>query len=140
MGGKTRFAFALFVFLGLVGLAATLLWRFSPTELQTPPCLFHELLGLYCPSCGSTRAARRLLHGDLVGAFRYNPLFVLLAPFLTVGAVDFFYDLWRGDFPYRKGSLTLAYVSLALIVAFTVARNLPFDCCDVLRPPPGACP
>ena len=135
MNGKLRFAFALVFFLGAVALAATLLGRFSPTELKTPSCLFHEIFGLYCPSCGSTRAVRRILHGDLVGAFRYNPLLVLFSPYLIVGAVDFFRGLWRGNFPYRRGSLTLAYAGAALIIVFAVARNLPFDWCDVLRPP-----
>ena len=140
MGRKTRFALVLFLFLVFAGGGAAILWRFSPTEINAPSCAFHKLTGLYCPGCGSTRALRRLLRGDLVGAFRYNPLLIVLSPVLLFGGIRFFYDLWRDRFPYRKGSLTLAYVCLALILVFVVARNLPLECCDWLRPPTGACP
>lgn len=140
MGKKTRFALVLFLFFGVFGSVAAILWRFSPTEINAPPCAFHELFGLYCPGCGSTRALRRILRGDLIGAFRYNPALILLSPVLLWGAACFFYDRWRGYFPYRKGSLALAYVCLALVVVFVVARNLPFECCDWLRPPAGPCP
>ena len=140
MGKKTRFALVLFLFFGVFGSVAAILWRFSPTEINAPPCAFHELFGLYCPGCGSTRALRRIMRGDLIGAFRYNPALILLSPVLLWGAACFFYDRWRGCFPYRKGSLTLAYVCLALVLVFVVARNLPFECCDWLRPPAGPCP
>ncbi len=140
MGKKTRFALVLFLFLSVLGCGAAILWRFSPTEINAPPCAFHELFGLYCPGCGSTRALRRVIRGDLIGAFRYNPLFIALSPILLLGAICFFYDLWRDRFPYRKSSLTIAYVCLALILVFVVARNLPFECCEWLRPPTGACP
>ncbi len=42
------------------------------------PCLFHFLIGFYCPGCGGTRAIRLLLNGDLAGSFRCHP-FVLYA-------------------------------------------------------------
>ncbi len=106
MGKKTRFALVLFLFFGVFGSVAAILWRFSPTEINAPPCAFHELFGLYCPGCGSTRALRRILRGDLIGAFRYNPALILLSPVLLWGTACFFYDRWRGCFPYRKGSLT----------------------------------
>lgn len=135
-GRRPRFALALSFFLAAVGVVAYLT-RFSPIRFKLPPCAFHALTGLYCPGCGSTRAIRRILGGDLVGAFRYNPLLVVLAPFLALQLAFWFYDLWRGRFPYRKGSLPLAYACVALAALFTVARNLPFDVCDWLRPPPG---
>lgn len=37
-------------------------------------CLFRQLTGLDCPSCGLTRAFRAMGHLDVIGAFRYNPL------------------------------------------------------------------
>ena len=39
-----------------------------------PACPFRALTGLPCLSCGTTHAAIALLHGDLAGALRANPL------------------------------------------------------------------
>ena len=43
-------------------------------------CVFLDLTGLPCPSCGSTRAMSALAHGEIVRAFALNPL---LTAFLT---------------------------------------------------------
>lgn len=140
MGNRPRFILALsFCLLGAGALAA-LLACFSPTQLRLPPCLFHKLTGLYCPGCGATRAIRRCLCGDLVGAFRYNPLLVAVSPFLAFEILLYLRDAWRGEFPYRRGSLYAAVIVVAAIVLFTLLRNLPFDCFDWLRPPVGPCP
>lgn len=40
-------------------------------------CYFKALSGLPCPTCGSTRTAGCLFHGDLPGAFAMNPLAAL---------------------------------------------------------------
>ena len=37
-------------------------------------CMFKLTTGLPCVTCGSTRALGRLIHGDLYGAWRMNPL------------------------------------------------------------------
>lgn len=42
--------------------------------LPTPKCLFHTVTGIPCLTCGSTRATRALVHGDLAGALSWNPL------------------------------------------------------------------
>ncbi|MBV9299622.1 MAG: DUF2752 domain-containing protein [Verrucomicrobia bacterium] len=39
-----------------------------------PECWVRRLTGLPCPTCGATRCATSLVHGDLVGAWRHNPL------------------------------------------------------------------
>ncbi len=39
-----------------------------------PACTFHELTGLACPTCGTTRAALALLEGDVLTALWINPL------------------------------------------------------------------
>src|SRR5690554_8210264 len=41
--------------------------------------------GFYCPGCGSQRAIHLLLHGDIIGAFRFNPLMVLTIPIMVYG-------------------------------------------------------
>ena len=42
--------------------------------LPWPPCFFHDLTGLPCPTCGATRSAIEFLHGHFLGALRWNPL------------------------------------------------------------------
>ncbi len=42
--------------------------------LPFPTCLVKIVLGVPCPGCGMTRAALRLLHGDVVGSLRYHPV------------------------------------------------------------------
>jgi len=48
------------------------LWlrRFLPQV----PCFFSEILGIYCPGCGGTRAVQALLHGRFLQALWYHPL------------------------------------------------------------------
>jgi hypothetical protein len=42
--------------------------------LPTPKCVIYHSIGWPCLSCGGTRTARALLHGDLAGAWSWNPL------------------------------------------------------------------
>jgi hypothetical protein len=37
-------------------------------------CWLRRLTGIPCPTCGATRCAMSLAHGDLAGAWRHNPL------------------------------------------------------------------
>lgn len=39
-----------------------------------PRCVFHELTGLPCITCGMTRSAIRFFHGDFLAASQWNPL------------------------------------------------------------------
>jgi hypothetical protein len=53
-----------------IGLAAT--W--FALGLPWPRCVFHELTGLPCMTCGMTRSAIQFFHGDFLTASRWNPL------------------------------------------------------------------
>jgi len=44
----------------------------------TPLCPLHAMTGIACPTCGMTRAAAALLHGDFVTALAWNPLMTLI--------------------------------------------------------------
>ena len=80
-------------------------------------CPIHSLTGVFCPGCGSTRAARALLRGDLELALHNNALF-LLSPVLVLTGVL----ISR----YSKNRMWL-YLFIAtlfvLVVTFTVLRN-----------------
>ena len=48
-----------------------------PDGFYIPYCLCHDLLHLYCPFCGCTRAGLALLRLDVAESFAANPLVIL---------------------------------------------------------------
>lgn len=52
--------------------------------LPTPLCPLHALSGIPCPTCGTTRAASALLHGDISRALAWNPLTALALAFAAL--------------------------------------------------------
>jgi hypothetical protein len=42
--------------------------------LPWPVCIFHELTGLPCATCGMTRCAIQFFHGHFLAALKWNPL------------------------------------------------------------------
>ncbi|MFI5181027.1 MAG: DUF2752 domain-containing protein [Thermoanaerobaculia bacterium] len=73
------------LFWGTAALALLVLAPAAPVVAPgLPPCLFREVTGLPCPTCGGTRAALALLSGDIAGALHANPL-VVAALLLLVG-------------------------------------------------------
>jgi hypothetical protein len=72
-------------FVGLAGLAMRPFWLALAPLL--PPCAFHRLTGIPCPTCGTTRAAVAFFHGDVLGAFAANPLAAAAAVLFVGGAV-----------------------------------------------------
>ena len=90
-------------------------------------CLFRELTGLYCPGCGSGRAALALLRGHMPEAFSHNALlFVLGVPCAVLLGREYLRFVFPGlklkkpVLPAWAGS-----TALALILAFWLLRNLP---------------
>lgn len=54
---------------GAAGMGAWLL-----LGLPWPQCTFHALFRIPCLTCGSTRATLALVHGNIGGAWHFNPL------------------------------------------------------------------
>jgi hypothetical protein len=98
------------------------------------PCPFLALTGWQCPLCGGTRMGAALLHGDLVGAYAFNPLafiaLVVLAALAALWAIELAggpaVRLPRGvtrRLP-QLPALVWAVLALLIAVAYTVLRNL----------------
>ena len=55
-------------------------------------CLYSNLFGVQCPTCGMTRAVMHMLHFDVTGASEFNRLVFVVFPLLC-GFV--LYDVFR---------------------------------------------
>ncbi|WP_239128076.1 DUF2752 domain-containing protein [Planobispora siamensis] len=98
-----------------------------------PSCPFLVLTGLYCPGCGGLRAVHALANGDPVAALGLNPLLVLMVPALAVLWGHWTLRSWKGEpFARKAPRAVYAWILLALMIGFWIARNLPFA--DFLAP------
>lgn len=131
---------ALCVVLGFlaIAIAAFTLRERGPGNVPwLPPCLLHRATGLHCPGCGMTRATHAALHGEWACAFRFNPLGMVLLPFVAVG-IAFQVEGWVRARPARWQPHLGAYggwVILAVVVGFWILRNLPGWPFSLLAPP-----
>lgn len=137
-----RFAAAALLF--TLCAAALLLWVRPPVPGSWyPSCPTRTLLGLHCPGCGTTRACGALAHGDVAGAWRFNPALVLVGlPLLGWLVVSAIAALVTGRWlrapialPPRAG-----WWIAALLIAYMVLRNVPVQSLDWMRPPDHALP
>ena len=100
-----------------IGVGLTFLYFVKPGTFPYPTCVFHDLTGLYCPGCGSTRALYQLLHGNILTALHDNVMAVFAIPFFIYAGL-------------RKKSLSLIHPYwiwglFYTMVVFTILRNIP---------------
>ncbi|HAL74806.1 MAG TPA: DUF2752 domain-containing protein [Clostridiales bacterium] len=106
-----------------------ILYNYDPAVgLPILPCLFYEVTGLDCISCGLTRSLHALVHGDIPAALSYNlimpfwlmlPAYALLGEWLQALAGHRVLPVLRD----RRWLLILLLVSSLL---FMILRNLPW--------------
>ena len=123
-----------FIALAVLLAGGYILYRFDPVQSGIyPKCVFRELTGLYCPGCGAARAFHALIHGDFLAALDYNPLLVIALPVLIVMIVLEIVGAFR-DRRYGLFHMWQAVALVALIVIYTVLRNLPIEPFTYLAP------
>ncbi|MEU1707265.1 DUF2752 domain-containing protein [Streptomyces sp. NPDC005706] len=91
-----------------------------------PVCPLYGLTGLYCPGCGGLRSAHAFVHGDLLTALHDNAAGV--AAYLGFAVL---WTVWvvravRGRAVRFEPGGALMWSVGALLLVFTVVRNLPF--------------
>ena len=85
-------------------------------------CPFRRCSGGYCPGCGMTRSAGRLLQGDVAGSWAHHPYVVLALAQVAVAAAA-----WRLGSASLRGTMeklvtpALA-VNLALVSGIWLSR------------------
>lgn len=82
-------------------------------------CPIHALTDFYCPGCGSTRAVKAVLNGDLPVAFHDNALLMVSPVVIACGLLIEKYS--------QKRIWLYVFLSIVLVavVIFTVIRNQP---------------
>lgn len=93
-----------------------------------PPCGIKLFTGLNCVSCGATRATLAILRGDILTAIYYNPLYVALLCWFIYLYVRMIISLIRRPYKPYGPRITLPWgiAIIAVIVVFTLIRNMPF--------------
>ena len=118
---------AVLLLLALGVVSVIVLFSFDPAQNSFyPRCTIKQLTGLDCPGCGGLRATHQLLHGQVLAAFRLNPLFVTLAPlaaaWLAWAGVQIFR---RRTFPEIPLTPRRVWLLVAVTLGFSVLRNMP---------------
>lgn len=99
----------------------------SGAGFHLPACPLYAATGLWCPGCGTTRAAHSLVRGDIAAAFGFNLFFPVF-----VGAIVVGWLAWMrrslGRAPVVAFSRMPRWPSIALaatLIVFGIVRNLP---------------
>ena len=89
------------------------------------PCIFHELLGIYCPGCGLSRMFFSIFELNFYQAFRYNPMWFCSLPFLGAVGIDFLIAFLYNKEPKfaKKIPIAVWVIIMVLFIAFGIARN-----------------
>ncbi|HKM45109.1 MAG TPA: DUF2752 domain-containing protein [Dysgonamonadaceae bacterium] len=91
-----------------------------------PKCPFLTVTGLECPGCGSQRAFHQLLHLNIAGAFKQNPLVVIFGPYILLGLyIEYIAD--KNKFKKVKSVLFGNYAAITILVVimgYWIGRNI----------------
>lgn len=104
------------------------LYSVPPTEGSFyPKCVFYWATGLHCPGCGTARSLHALLNGHVLQAIAYNPILLLLIPFLVYNGLSYGFFAWNGRrVTSRRLPAWSIHALFVIIVAFWILRNLPY--------------
>jgi hypothetical protein len=119
----------------LIFAALVVLFVFDPAQHAFyPGCALYKITGLYCPGCGVLRAVHQLLHGRILAAFHFNPLFVGALPLLLWGLGRAVLRHFDGKPFCPDPKPNWLWSCGALVVLFGILRNLPFGAFAWMRP------
>lgn len=115
--------------IGIAFPAAVIFVLFWALCINLPlPCIFYQTTGLYCPSCGATRAIISLVHGDIINALKNN-LFITIT---SIPLLLLLTRMWLGALLNRKSWLIpnnnvikILFASAILYILFGILRNIP---------------
>ena len=115
------------IVLALAGLLFGCYFLFSALRRAGFPvvtCPLHDLLRIYCPLCGGSRAILSLLRLDFATAFRVNPAVLVSLPVLLFFYVRALIVFFRGGVFSFRVPRGWTFALLGLFAAFFLLRNI----------------
>jgi len=82
-------------------------------------CWFKALTDLPCPGCGLTRGVCSISHGDLSGAFVYNPFVYVIYPCLYLVAVYPVFYYFSNEKIRNISDILMSYFTIIVILLMT---------------------
>lgn len=125
------------VMLGVLGIAGCIFLYFhNPAKAGMIPCIIYEVTGFYCPGCGAGRACYSILHGQFYQAFCYNPLLIILLPWLALYILisGMQWVIWGRETVSMRIPVWIPYVVLAIVLLYGIMRNIPIYPFTLLAP------
>jgi hypothetical protein len=117
----TRKKLYIILSLALVAGYALLFFEFLAAGKSSIPdlCIFRQVTGMPCPSCGSTRSVFALLHGNITAALLLNPFGLIITAIMFLAPLWITFDLVTG-----KKSLLDSYFRTEVFVRKPVVASV----------------
>lgn len=129
MKRKTK-RITLFILVNLALLAAVIfiaIYKKFSADTGADPlglCVMHDVLHLYCPGCGGTRAVMLLMRLDIAGALMSNPVLLYFAGLYMYLAVRAAISIMRDAERIIYWNNALTWITAGLPIAVFVIRNI----------------
>lgn len=115
------------IFLAIGVVAVVVLFFLDPSQhALMPKCVFKLLTGYSCPGCGFQRAVHAFLHGDMMGAVRFNLFLVVGVPYLLIVSVASIIPKTERTAAFRRFAYhkCWVYLYITLFCIWWVLRNV----------------
>lgn len=92
--------------------------------LPITKCIMLDVLHLYCPACGVTRAIKSLLQFDILASIKYNPIVFIGAVLFVLYNIAMIRHLIKGGDRECLLKPWMAYVVLGFWMVYAIVRNV----------------
>ena len=122
-----KFLYILYTIIPFGGLLFIFLYKKLKLKIYffSIPCQIHDVLHLYCPGCGGTRAVRALLNFDISRSFLCNPfvlyLIVVFFYYYICMIIDF---ITKNRYLLFRFKLSTLYLGLVIFLGNCIIRNI----------------
>lgn len=110
---------------GLLGVVFTIYYVLVAHFHVSVPCIFHEVTGLLCPSCGVTRMILALFRLDFKSAYNYNQVLFIFSPLLLYFIIKtYIYWVLGVVVQLNKVEKNLGVGLIVVLIVFGIYRNV----------------